>query len=830
MKKTLLILAWFPLALTAQTLTFQSRGVGGGGALFSPSINPANPDEYFIACDMSELFHTTDHGATYTQVGFTEFVGGHNSRVNFTSTPGLLYAISYENEVGTPMVSSNNGTTWTPLSGNPDPSEEVYTLHADYQQPNRMVISHYGEIFFSNNAGSSFTSIHTALDNGAGNVVAGVFFDGNMIYIGTNDGVLVSTNGGTNWNTATITGLPANERIWSFCAAKSGSVTRLFCLTGDVNDIYVGLQGSDYWGFMQGVYRCDYGLTQWVPAMNGISAGVDFCMFVDMAENDTATVYIGGSNDNGEPNVMKSTNAGRNWSHTFLAGNNQNITTGWSGHGGDRGWGYGECLFGMDVSAGNKDQVLIGDFGFPHYTSDGGNNWRQAYVSPADEHPANSPTPPRQYYHSAGIENTTCWQLHWSDANHIWACFSDIRGCRSTDGGETWSFDHTGLNANTTYRVVSRSNGTLIAATSNIHDMYQSTRLGDAILDANDTEGKLIYSTDTGATWQLLHAFNHPVFWIAIDPNQPNRAYASVIHYNGGSGTGGVYRCDDLNNLSSSNWTLLPDPPRTQKHPASLVVLNDGKLVATYSGRRDASGFTASSGVFIYDPVSNSWTDVSDPGMHYWTKDIVIDPTDATQNTWYVGVFSGWGGPPNGLGGLYRTTNRGTSWAKLTGNTLDRVTSITFHPDAPGQVYITTEGQGLWACDDIHGASLSFYPVTAYPFRQPERVFFHPDLSGNTDLWVTSFGNGMKKSDLQTSGITEPETATFLMYPNPSAEGCTIVWPGTKTATLQLSDMQGKVLRITLLQPGSNSLPLHDLPAGVYTLTVNGKTSRLVVE
>jgi hypothetical protein len=90
-------------------------------------------------------------------------------------------------------------------------------------------------------------------------------------------------------------------------------------------------------------------------------------------------------------------------------------------------------------------------------------------------------------------------------------------------------------------------------------------------------------------------------------------------------------------------------------NPASIIVLNDGKMVCTYSGRRTSGGsFTASSGVFIYDPVGNSWSDVSDAGMQYWTKDIVIDPSDPTQNTWYVCVFSGWGGAPNGLGGLYK--------------------------------------------------------------------------------------------------------------------------------------------------------------------------------
>ena len=177
----------------------------------------------------------------------------------------------------------------------------------------------------------------------------------------------------------------------------------------------------------------------------------------------------------------------------------------------------------------------------------------------------------------------------------------------------------------------------------------------------------------TAPAWQLLHFFNHPVFWIALDPNNSNRMYASVIH----STLGGIYISNDIQNLGTSTWTKLPNPPRTEGHPASIVVLNDGKMVCTYSGRRTTS-FTASSGTFIYNPQSNSWTDISHTGMYYWTKDIVLYPYDANQNTFYVCVFSGWGGPPNGLGGLYRTTNRGTNWTKI--NNQDRVTSVTFSP------------------------------------------------------------------------------------------------------------------------------------------------------
>ena len=60
-----------------------------------------------------------------------------------------------------------------------------------------------------------------------------------------------------------------------------------------------------------------------------------------------------------------------------------------------------------------------------------------------------------------------------------------------------------------------------------------------------------------------------------------------------------------------------------------------------------------------------------------------------------MGVFSGWGGAPNGKGGLFRTADRGLTWTKLTGTQFDRVTSLTFNPQNLHQAYLTTETQGL---------------------------------------------------------------------------------------------------------------------------------------
>jgi hypothetical protein len=720
----------------APPATWLSRGPGAGGALYSPSINPANANEYYVACDMSGLYRTTDYGDSYTTVNFAQLQGGHEAAVRFTNDPNVAYCLSFGGDLAVPMKSTDGRQTWSPLPGNPLPADDIYSLWADPGHPDRVIVAGYSELYFSSNGGTSFTQIPSSVTGTDGALIGGAFFDGDKIYLGTSAGLIVSTNGGATFTNAGTPGIPAGEFIFSFAGAKAGGTTRFFCLTG--TSVYPGVDvGADYWGFAAGIYSLDNATGNWTRRTTGFDLANDFPMYLAMAGNDIATVYAAGGSSSGDPVVFKTTNAGVSWTNTFHCDNNANIATGWSGRGGDRDWSYGEIALGLGVAPNDSSRVLFTDLGFVHRTSDGGANWRQAYVSPADQHPAGTTAIAKKSYHSNGLENTSCWQMIWSDAQNVFAAFSDIRGVRSTDGGVTWSFNYTGLAANTTYRLVRHpTTGVLYAGTSAIHDLYQSTRLADAQLNANDAEGKVLFSADKGATWQTLHAFNHPVFWVCLDPNAPNRLYASVVH----STAGGIFVSDNIQNGAASTWTKLPNPPRTEGHPASIVVLNDGKVVCTYSGRRTNSGFTASSGVFVYTPgTPGTWVDVSDPGMRYWTKDIVLDPSDAAQNTWYVGVFSGWGGAPNGLGGLYRTTDRGAHWTRI--NALDRVTSVTFNPADANEAYLTTEVNGLWRSANIHAAAPDFALVANYPFRQPERVFYNPFAP--SELWVTSFGHGM---------------------------------------------------------------------------------------
>jgi hypothetical protein len=807
----------------SQPPSFTPRGIGGGGALFFPTINPANDNEFYVSCDMSELFHSNDFGNTYDQIHFNKLQVFNTSTYEFTTDPNIAYSNFNDGNNGYPVKTTDGGNTWNQLNAyDLNTYGNVYKMSANYYNPNQLLIGAYGDILFSNDFGLSFNLVKNAANMGAGIIIGGVFWDGNNIYIGTNEGIIYSTNAGASFNVMPTSGMTAGQVIWSFAGAKNGNNTRFVCIAANTSDTYNGIMPWDYSGYAKEIYIMDDANGIWTAKSSGINFSNDFVMYVGMAWNDINTIYLGG-NDNalGAPLVFKSGDGGNSWFKKFNTTNNSNIITAWEGYQGDKNWSWSENCFGISVAPLNSAKVMFSSFSNVEVSSDSGNSWKQAYVNSNDQHVAGNPTPKNQTYHSIGLENTTSWQVHWQNANTMMGCYSDIGGIRSTDAGTSWGFTYSGFSVNSLYRIAKTPNGNMYGACSNIHDMYQSTRLKDAQLDANDGNGKIVFSSDDGATWSTLHSFNHPVFWLATDPNDANTMYASVIHYGGTQGTqlGGIYVTHNINNGSSSTWTKLSNPPRTEGHPASIVVLNDGKVVCTFSGRLNPSSFTSSSGVFIYDPSLNSWSDVSDAGMHYWTKDIIIDPSDPSQNTWYVCVFSGWGGSANGLGGLYKTTTRGSSWTKLTASQFDRVTSLTFNPQNLNQAYLTTETQGLWVSNDMNTTTPSWNLVNAYPFRQPERVFFNP--YNNNEMWVTSFGNGMKVGNLLPSGIadfTESES-TFSCYPNPASKN--IYFETNSFASnnlLSITDAIGKLIYMENIHLNVTEINCSDWKRGTYYL------------
>ncbi len=745
-----IILTFFSInsRIFAQPAQFSSRGPGGGGALFASSFNPTDPNEIYIGCDMSEIFHTTDLGASWNIPDFRQIESQKLAAVQFCNN-NIRYAIDGANVNGSdlqrPSKSTDGGATWTPLASDPT-GNGAYSIFADPNNSNIVVLSDYNTLYGSTNGGASFTLKYHTNNNNAGLLLAGAFFDGNNIYVGTNEGVLSSLDGGATFTKSNLTGIPATEFIVSFTGAKQGTTTRFFCVT--LSQVYAGITGADKNAY-KNVYKMDWG-GNWQVTKTGIDATA-LPFFTGMSTANISIAYVAGGSTNSSPTIYKTTDGGANWVSVFNTSTNQNIYTGWSGAGGDRAWSYGEYALGFSVAPGDPNYAVITDLGYAHTTSNGGTDWHAAYVPISDQNPKGANTPIGKSYHSVGIENTTCWQITWLDGLNMFGCYSDIKGTRSTDAGMTWGFNYTGHNDNSMY-YVTKAGARVYGATSSVHDMYQSTTLTDSRI--NNGTGKVLFSTDNGASWQLEHNFNHPVIWLASDPKDMKTLYASVIN----STSGGIYVTHNADAGGSSTWSQLTNPPRTEGHPLCIRVLKNGNLLASFSGRR-TTVFTASSGVFLSTDGGTSWQDRSDAGMKYWTWDVVVDPYDPTENTWYAGVFSGWGGAANNLGGLYKTTNAGVSWTKIKSS--DGITSVTFSPSDPNVIYFTGETTGLWYSNNRNSGNPAFSQVVSYPFRQPMRVFFNPN--DTTEVWVSSFGNGMRVG--KTGMVIQKPAAVTLISP-----------------------------------------------------------------
>jgi len=761
----------------AQPVIFENKGICGGGATTQPSISPFNDQVYFVTSDMSPVFKTVNAGTEWNQIPYYELTGaGQHTKVEFTADSNILYSFGY---TGYPnpyqaKKSIDGGATWNVLASAPA-NGYVYQLYADPNSTDRVILCDYTTVYISTDGGSSFTTAFTTTANSI--YIGGVFWDGNDIYVAANSGgsggsalLWVSNDNGITFNSEPINGdFPATHFFRYMEGVKVNGQVKLYAVS--MYSTFGGLNFTEYWGPNREVLRLEYGTSNW-QSLDGnglnlaVSGGSVHPNLIATCTSDPDVIYLG-CYEAPAMEVYKSIDAGNSWMQILDCENfnlNQNVNTGWLGAGANTyNWWWSGPVIGLDVANGNSDVVVITDYMSSHHTRDGGASWNALYVAPSELNPMGSNTPSDLPYESNGLEITSCWDLHWMSSLDVFASYTDIQGFISHDAGNTWS---TGYNYpssyNTTYTVIPSPDGSKIyACVSDKHDMYGSIYLSDALIDQGI--GEIFESSDNGMNWTVTHDFQRVVLDMAIDENNPNRFYACIAN----SSDGGIYYSADF----GASWNLLPAPPRTEGHPIEIEVLSDGTLVAVFSARYDNGEFTASSGVFISVDNGQSWVDRSDIGMHYWTMDVEIAPDN--DSIWYASVKSHWG--PNNIeqGGLYKSSDRGSNWTRI--KSFYRVWSTTLHPTNPDVAYVCTHDnqEGLQYTENLTSSNPTFERVNSYHYSNPIRVIFNPY---NTDqVWVTSFGNGLKKGVVSNLNNEENvATNEIFIYPNPVLDELTI--------------------------------------------------------
>lgn len=793
-KKALIVfpgLCFVILAYAQVPTQWIARGMGGGGAVYSPSISPFNGNEAYLGCDMSLMSHTTDFGNTWRTISFDTLMGHRHSKVNFTNHPDTLYVEGLDQYTSKsyPSISVNGGVSWNVI-----PNKAFwgtfgsFRVYANPSNSRQVIASNISTIYYSNNWGSTFTAIHSASTQGTTQLhLAGVLYTNDTIFVSSDKGWIISPNNGNTWNafvnynTMNITTGTGNEAVVSFNGAVTGNVTRFFCTTILANNLTVKTEPRDM-QYFQKLFRLDYNTTlNWLDITSNLRNAdnvlnnYNYAYEVVMNHNCIDTIYLTGQTRSPATStglkcgtVFRSVNGGTNFSNVFLKNSNptnMNISTGWMGGATTTQWTQTwtniNTTEGLCIDPNNINRIMRSDFTMVCISEDGGATWDQRYVN-TTEHAPLTLINPNDLYETSGLQTTVSHWVQWLSPTRVLACYSDVMLHESNDGGHTWGMLWDSIWSQ-------RVNDIPMLCTSPSGRLYAPE--GETLGNNGDWSdyrlsithaGKLMWSDDA-LHWHLLKNFAAPVSWAAFDTNDSTVMYVTVLSEMADT-VGGIWKCSGLPN--SPVWTKLSHPPRTERRPTQIFVLNNGDLVAVYGGRDSSTtqpisySYMPSSGVFISSNGGQTWTDLCAgyPEMQKDVRFLTIDPNDPTQSTWLLGVGN------SGLGsiaGLYRTVNRGTIWNNVWSGKV--VLSVTFNPSVLSEMYVCTMQDGLYYATGATSNSPILTRITSYPFRAPERVFFNPYNLG--EIWVSSWGNGLRVGNVITTGNPLPvELNSFIGF------------------------------------------------------------------
>jgi photosystem II stability/assembly factor-like uncharacterized protein len=188
------------------------------GQVYDMSMNPADPDEYFIALPDSGIYHTTDAGRTWTRrMAGIDCIVGRSSVQQSASQPDVLYALVECDRLGTIFKSVDRGLTWERLyTGTPaffagtntlDDSQGLYNncLAIHPTNPDTCLVG--GIDIYRSTDGRTFVNVTNGYSRDPAAVVhvdqhcfAFSTTTPGRIYEGNDGGMVRSDDGGATWS------------------------------------------------------------------------------------------------------------------------------------------------------------------------------------------------------------------------------------------------------------------------------------------------------------------------------------------------------------------------------------------------------------------------------------------------------------------------------------------------------------------------------------------------------------------------------------------------------------------------------------------------------
>jgi photosystem II stability/assembly factor-like uncharacterized protein len=356
-------------------------GLGGGGAMYTPAISPADPKRILLGCDMSGAYRSTDGGRNWEMIHYRQLMGSTTVRPTWHPTdPDVAFAVNSWR--GSLKMTKNGGKTWGDV---PYAPSSVSAMEIDPDLPERMLLGSLRGIARSTDGGMSWVEVGTVRER-----VLGFHFDrtspveNRTCFAATGRGILRSDDGGGSWRE--VGAKFASEPIVSFAGGSNSK---------DGNCVlYCSVESREKQGhIIGGIYRSDDRGTTWTRAMG---QGIDLrterwegqdprpAQYECVLTTDVAPsrVYASRGSDG---RVFRSDDRGATWRNVliqsmkapeFNVGPNYLI---------DERGGGGDTISGFGINPADPDNVIVADWMDCYITRDGGKSWETAHTRSAEE-------------------------------------------------------------------------------------------------------------------------------------------------------------------------------------------------------------------------------------------------------------------------------------------------------------------------------------------------------------------------------------------------------------------------------------------------------------
>ena len=706
---------------------FRVIGPGGGGAMFNPTISPDNPNTVLISCDMTGSYITHDGGRTWRMFnlrGVVDFfvfdprdaktMYAHATGLWRSTDGGEQWNLVYPSPAAVKGVKMNSDHSDEQILADPDPlgaiaalavdpsnSQVLYAAAGPKESPALFISRDYGKswekqvslpdvprrLWVDQRSAPDARTLFLASDHaitvtGAGGVhtlpLPAIGTDISLgfgssgpptIYATSEQGILVSKDGGANWHKSDLPGEGAKVRAIATSFRHPE--------TAYVSYDHLTLDGKTWLGVAKTTNSgADWQLAwkesdvagknvkdAWITERFG-PAWAENPLNLTVAEQDANLAY---GTDLGR--TMRTTDGGATWTAVY---SRKGVDAGWTSLGLDVTNGYGIHFDPFDEK---RQFITYTDIGL-FRSEDGGASWASS---------------------TAGVPsewlNTTYWVVFdpevrgrmWSVNSYthdlprpkMWRHNSVLtyKGgvCISVDGGRNWTKSNTGMDE-----------------TAATHILLDPTSPVNARVLYVAGFGRGVYkSSDGGRSWALKNngiTQEEPFAW-RFARSSNGTLYVVIARRSedgsiGNPGDGAVYRSTD----GAEHWQPVSLPVGTNG-PNGLAIdprSPDRLYLAAWARATGEHG--DGGGIFLSENGGQSWKQVFDGDRHVY--DVTVDPQDP--NVLYAAGFES---------SAWRSADRGLHWSRISGFNFKwgyRVIPDPLHHD---EVYITTFGGSVW-----HGA------------------------------------------------------------------------------------------------------------------------------